>query len=167
MQVVSRNLRKLSPSTPFLFLLRHGHHGRLLFRPLYVLLFEVIDEPTCRRARRTVGSIDGGHYHHTARGRYILGCDLNERAAGEVRLDHVNWQAAIPESSAPEGKLGSKMGQAPDSCGPYGGSQGLVEIRGIDVYELNVLGEDDRRNRPTAGRERVLRRNDHAHPDRQ
>jgi hypothetical protein len=40
-----------------------------------------------RGARRTVGSIDGRHYHQAARSRYILGCDLNERAAREVRLD--------------------------------------------------------------------------------
>src|SRR5271156_942775 len=64
---------------------------------------EAVDEPTTCGPWRTVGPIGSPHLYHVAPGRFILGRDLNERAACEVRLDRMQWHAAEPEARAQEG----------------------------------------------------------------
>src|SRR5712675_828953 len=95
-----------------------GHRQtRFLLQPPRVLLFKATDEPTSRRPRWAVGPIDGRHCDDVTRGRRGLGRDLNERAACQVRLDHVHRQAAKSKSCPQKGKLGSEVGKAPHSRG--------------------------------------------------
>src|ERR1700733_576707 len=98
-----------------------------------VSLLETVDEPACRRPRRTVGPIDGPHRDHVTPGRRILGRDLNQRAARQVRLDHMQWQGTEPEACPQESKFGPQVGQAPDSRELYAGSVASRDIGGIDV----------------------------------
>ena len=141
--------------------------GRHLFCLSYVFLFEVLDEPTSRGARRTVSPINRRHGDHVASGRHPFRCDLNESAAGEVRLDQVQRHSAKPETCTQEGEFRPEMGKAPSPRIRRSGHQRSREIRRIDVCEMDVLVENGCRNRPAAGRQRVLRRNDYGYPHRQ
>jgi len=64
----------------------------------------------------------------------------------------------------PAGPGGLSVRKMPDSRGPTGDSVGWRDIRRIDVYEVNVLGDDGWRNRPAVGCERVVRRNNRGDP---
>jgi hypothetical protein len=100
-------------------------------------------------------------------GRGGLAGDLNERAACQVRLNHVKRHEAKSKPCAQEGELGPEMGKTPHSRGQQPETTRSRQIRRIGVYELDVLGEDGRWNRRTVGCQRVLWRNDHGRPERQ
>ena len=68
-----------------------------------------------RRPGRTVGPINGPHFYQASCAGRILGRDLNERTARKVRLNKMQRQDAKPKTRAQERKLGSEVGQAPDS----------------------------------------------------
>src|SRR5580700_9846641 len=96
---------------------RSRSSGRLPLQPQCVFLFEVIDEPATCRPWRAVSPEDGRHCYDEALGRSLLGENLNELAACEVRLDYVVRHEAEPEPCAQEGKLRPQMGQEPRSRG--------------------------------------------------
>jgi hypothetical protein len=54
----------------------------------------------------------------------------------------MQWQYAKPQARAQERKLGSKVGKAPDSRELETDSVRARDIGRIDVYELNMFGED-------------------------
>ena len=105
-------------------------------------LLEVLDEPTPRRSRRTVGPINGPHLYYASSERHFFGSDLNEPAARKIRLDHMPWHTAKPEAGTQERKLGPKVGKAPDSWDLETRFNAPGTIGRIDVREPDVFGED-------------------------
>ena len=141
--------------------------GQLSIRERRLFLFEAVDEPPPRRSRRTVGPVDSPHFNLAAAARRILGRDLNERAARQIRLDRMQRHCAKPEARAQEGKLGTEMRKTPDSGDLEPWFEAFRKIGRIDVREPDVFGEDSHRNCPALRRQRVLCRHDGGHANGQ
>src|ERR1700676_3081206 len=114
---------------------------------MYVFLLESVDEPTPGRPWGVIRPIHGRHCDDMAVRRCGLASDLNQRAACQVRLNHVKWHESKSKSCTQEGELGPEMGKTPHSRGREPESPGSRQLRRIGVYELDVLGEEGRRNR--------------------
>ena len=106
-------------------------------------LLEAVDEPTAGRPRRAVGSVDSHHVDNMAPGRRVIGCDFNERAVCEFRLDGMQGHASETQARAQESPLGAEVREVPNFWMPRAGRHEQARhILRINMRDLDVFGED-------------------------
>src|SRR5580693_7034618 len=122
---------------------------QFMFEGRRLCLLEAVDEPTAGRPRRAVGLVDGHHVDDVAPRRRMIGCDFNERAACEFRLDGMQGHGSETQARAQESQLGAEVREPPNFwILREGRHERARQIVRINMRDLDVFGEDSGRYPP-------------------